>query len=195
MGNNHQESNSFDSTYAEKPGMFGHPYKELQDYFYSYPIKGTLLDLGCGQGRDALFLASIGYQVTAIDSSKIGVKQMTSKAQSQGVKIDGVVADVQNFKLEERFDVILFDMLLHAFEKPEQLELLNKYSDSLNVKGIMCLVFPDDLKTDHFMSMLKSLPCKWKLLDEIIIKDVPKIEGEDNNFTFMMMVVQFVSRH
>ena len=195
MGNNHQESDSFDNTYTEKPGMFGHPYKELQDYFNGYPSKGTLLDLGCGQGRDSIFLASIGYQVTAVDSSEVGVKQMMSQAQSQGVKIDGIVADVQNFKLEEKFDVVLFDMLLHAFEEPQQVELLKKFADTLTQKGILCLVFPDDMKTDHFMKILNSLPHKWELKDEIVIRDIPKIDDETIDFTFIMISIQLISRH
>ena len=190
MEYNHQEPNSFDDSYDKKPELFVHPYKELQDYFSRYPIKGTLLDLGCGQGRDSLFLASIGYQVTAVDSSKVGVKQMINKAQSQELKIDGITANFLDHKVEEKFDVILFDMVLHGYEKPKQLELLSKYSNSLNKKGILCIVFPNDLRTDHFMSMLKSMPNDWKLLDEIIIKDVPKLEGEDDSFTFVMMVVQ-----
>ena len=42
------------------------------------------------------------------------------------------------------------------------------------------------------MSMLNYLTHKWKLLEEITIKDVPKIEGEDNDFTFVMMIVQII---
>ena len=128
MKNNHQESESFNCTYEDTPEMFGHPYKELQDYFSRYPKRGTVLDLGCGQGRDSIFLASLGYKVTSVDSSKIGVEQMISKAKEQELKLNGIVADVLNLKLEEKFDVILFDMLLHSFEKQQQFELLKKYS-------------------------------------------------------------------
>jgi len=181
---------SFDETYKEKEEMFGHPYKELQDYFNNYPIKGSVLDLGCGQGRDSLFLASLGYNVTAIDNSKTGIKQMLKKADEQEIKLIGIVANVLKFKHEEKYDVILFDMLLHSFKKQQQEKLLRKYSNSLNKRGIICIVFPDDLKIDHFMSMIRSLPGDWKLLDEIIINDVPKIEEEDSDYTFVMMVVQ-----
>ena len=190
MENNHQESESFDDTYDEKPEMFGHPYKELQDYFNNCPITGYLLDLGCGQGRDSLFLASIGYNVTAVDSSKVGVQQMMNKAQSEGLKIDGIVDDIQNLKLNKKFNVILFDMLLHGFEDSNQLELLRKYSSSLNNNGILCIVYPDDFKAVHFMNMLKSLPSDWNLLDEITINDIPKIDGENIDYKFKMMVAQ-----
>ncbi|MDH3610687.1 MAG: class I SAM-dependent methyltransferase [Nitrosopumilus sp.] len=190
MENNQGKSESFDGTYDEKPEMFGHPYKELQHYFKNCPITGDLLDLGSGQGRDSLFFASIGYNVTAVDSSRVGIQQMLYKAESSGFKIDGIVDDIQNLKLEKKFNVILFDMLLHGFEDSTQLELLGKYSNSLKNKGIICIVYPDDFKADHFMNMLKSLASNWNLLDEIIINDIPKIEGEIIEYKFKMMVAQ-----
>jgi len=81
-------------------------------------------------------------------------------------------------------------MLLHGFEDSTQLELLRNYSSSLNNKGIMCIVYPDDFKADHFMNMLKPLESNWNLLDEIIINDIPKIEGEIIDYKFKMMVAQ-----
>ncbi len=187
MASNDEQYDSFDDTYAEKPEMFGHPYNELQDYFNNCPIKGNILDLGCGQGRDSIFLASLGYNVTAVDISTVGINQMLEKSRSQGLTIEGIVDDIQNVKLDKTFNVILFDMLLHGFEKHIQLELLEKYSNLLNKGGILCIVYPDDFDTEHFMSMLKSLSNDWKLLDEITIDDVPKIEGEKIDFKFKMM--------
>jgi len=188
-----EEYESFDKTYDVKPELFGHPYKELQDYFIKCTVRGNLLDLGCGQGRDSIFLASLGYNVTAVDSSKVGINQMLVKARSLGLAIEGVVGDIQNIRLDENFNVILFDMLLHGFEKHVQLELLRKYSECLNNEGILCIVYPDDFGAEHFMSMLESLPYDWKLLDEITIVDVPKIEGEGIDFKFKMMVVQLLA--
>ena len=190
MKESHQESDSFDKEYDEQPEMFGHPYKELQEYFNSCPIRGNLLDVGSGQGRDSIFLASLGYQVTAVDSSKVGIKQMINKAESEKINIEGIVDDIQSLKLQKKFNVILFDMILHGFEKPIQLELLTKYSNFLNKEGIFCIVYPDDFKADHFMSMLKSLQFDWNLLDEITINDVPKVKGETIDFKFKMMIAK-----
>ncbi|MFC2013255.1 class I SAM-dependent methyltransferase [Chloroflexota bacterium] len=173
--------------------MFGHPYKELQDYFNSYPVRGSVLDLGCGQGRDALFLASLGYAVTAVDSSSIGIEQMLSEAERRGLRLSGIVADVLKLKLQDKFDIVLFDMLLHSFKKEQQSEILMNYSVTLNKKGLFCIIYPDDMSTDHFMNILASLPCQWKLLNEGTIKDVPKIEGEPSDFSFTMMVAQITS--
>ena len=188
-----QDFDSFDKEYDEKPEMFGHPYQELQDYFNKYTIRGNLLDLGCGQGRDSIFLASLGFQVTAVDSSEVGVNQMIKKAQSQGLAIDGIVSDIQNLKLQKKFNVILFDMLLHGFENHIQLDLLHKYSNSLNRDGILCIVYPDDFKSEHFMNMLKSLSSDWNLLKEITINDIPKIDGETIDYKFKMMIAQILT--
>ena len=181
---------SFDNSYEEKEELFGHPYKELQNYFSNYPIKGKLLDLGCGQGRDAIFLASLGYEVIAIDSSRVGIKQMLEKANRKGLTINGVIGDVLEINLEEKFDIILFDMILHSFKESQQLELLKKYSSMLGEKGIFCIIYPDDMNVEYFMRLLSSLNNKWKLVEKIIINDVPKIDNENNDFKFEMLVAQ-----
>jgi len=93
---------------------------------------------------------------------------------------------------KRKFDVILFDMLLHGFEDSTQLELLGKYSNYLNQDGILCIVYPDDFRVDHFMKMLKSFRTSWNLLDEITINDIPKIEGEIIDYKFKMMIAQLL---
>ena len=192
MKNSSQESKSFDDAYAKNPELFGHPYRELQDYFSNYKSRSSLLDLGCGQGRDSLFFSSLGYKVTAVDSSKTGISQLIQKAQSQGLQIDGIVGDISNLKFQRTFDVVLFDMVLHGFEEKIQFEMLEKYSNMLNKNGILCIVYPDDLVVDHFMSMLKSFGTEWRLLDEMTISDIPKIGDEIVDYTFKMLVVQLL---
>lgn len=187
---NHNGNKSFDDEYSNNKEMFGHPYKELQEYFINYPLRGKVLDLGCGQGRDSIFLASIGFEVTAVDSSEVGIKQMIDKAHEKGVEVEGIFSDVLKLQLDKKFDVILFDMLLHSFEKSVQFEILKKFSVCLNDNGVICIVYPDDLRSDHFMDILNSFSNKWVLKDEIVIKDVPKIPGEEGDYIFHMIIVK-----
>jgi len=187
-----EENNTFNDTYQDAEDFFGKPYKELQDYFINRKSKGAALDLGCGQGRDAVFLASIGFDVTAVDISDVGVLQMLKKAEGKKLETTGIVDDVLNARYKSKFDLILFDMLLHSFEKRQQIELLKKYAGILKENGLFCIVFPDDMETDYFISILKDLPQRWELRDEILIRDVPKIKNEETDFTFTMICAQLL---
>ncbi|HZE62142.1 MAG TPA: methyltransferase domain-containing protein [Burkholderiales bacterium] len=51
-------------------------------------MPGTALDIGMGQGRNSLFLAALGWQVTGFDISEVGVKQALAEAQKRDLKID-----------------------------------------------------------------------------------------------------------
>ncbi len=78
----------YDQYYKEKD-LFGKPYPGLQKFFKKYEPKGKVLDLGCGQGRDALFLGALGYNVTGIDLSKVGIDQMNQVAAHKKLPVKG----------------------------------------------------------------------------------------------------------
>ena len=71
--------------YYEVEDLFGEPYPELIDFFRRYEPKGKMIDLGCGQGRDLIYLARLGYIVTGIDNSKVGIDQMNSISEKEGL--------------------------------------------------------------------------------------------------------------
>ena len=63
----------------------------------------TALDLACGAGRHAIFLAGRGMSVTAVDASRVGVELTLSRARGRGLEVDARVADLERgeFKIEE----------------------------------------------------------------------------------------------
>ena len=188
--NTHNQEPTFNEMYEKNEDFFGHPYQELQDFFKAYSNKGSIFDLGCGQGRDAIFLSSIGYNVTALDQSQTGIDQMLAKAKKLNLDLKGFSADVFHLELKEKYDIILLDMLLHSFNKAEQIVLLKKCSLLLNQSGIFCIVYPNDLSQDYFIDLMNNLIGEYKIIEKIIINDVPKVEGEDEEFTFEMIIVK-----
>lgn len=71
---------------------------------------GRALDLACGAGRHAIFLAERGWQVTAVDASEVGIKLAKEAAQTRGVQVDWRVADLESghFEIEaEAYDLII----------------------------------------------------------------------------------------
>lgn len=73
------------------------------------------LDIACGEGRNSLFLAHHGFRVTGLDISDVGLAKGRSRAQAMGAEIDFRLVDLDDFILEETFDVILnFNFLLRG---------------------------------------------------------------------------------
>lgn len=70
---------------------------------------GRALDLACGPGRHAIFLAERGWQVTAVDSSRVGIELLRKSARERGVEVDARVADLERGEFEiapEAYDLI-----------------------------------------------------------------------------------------
>jgi cyclopropane fatty-acyl-phospholipid synthase-like methyltransferase len=64
---------------------------------------GKALDLGCGDGRIALFLATSGYRVTGVDVSQVGLDRLQRRARSKGLddNIELVHADIRTIPFAE----------------------------------------------------------------------------------------------
>ncbi len=73
---------------------------------------GRALDLGAGEGRHAVWLASLGWQVTAVDFSPVGIERGRRGAQELGVEVDWVVADVRTWEPPAG---VTFDLVLLAY--------------------------------------------------------------------------------
>ncbi len=57
-------------------------------------VPGTAIDLGCGPGRNAIWLASRGWRVTGVDASAVGLEQARARAREAGVEIACVQVDL-----------------------------------------------------------------------------------------------------
>lgn len=69
---------------------------------------GKALDVGMGQGRNALFLARLGWDVTGFDPSDEGVRQARAEAARLGVRLRAEVAEIETFDFGEgRWDLIV----------------------------------------------------------------------------------------
>lgn len=60
---------------------------------------GRALDLACGAGRHALYLAEQGWQVTAVDASRDGIDILQRRAGARSLTIDARVADLERGEL------------------------------------------------------------------------------------------------
>lgn len=132
-------------TYYTTQNLFGEPYPELIDFFKQYKPKGKLIDLGCGQGRDSIPLARLGYKVTGIDNSKLGIDQMNLISFNEGLNITGLVGDIYTFDNYHDFDIVLLDSMFH-FEKrdiKQETDLIDKIAKRIKKNGLICVCIQD----------------------------------------------------
>ncbi len=99
----------WDQRYSRPTFIFGKSPAEFLSENYQYiPYEGSVLDMGMGEGRNAVFLAQKGYKVTGVDLSSVAVKKSYLLAQEFGVKIKGVVASLKDYKINPgTFDAII----------------------------------------------------------------------------------------
>ena len=72
-------------------------------------VPGTALDLACGAGRNALYLASVGWSVTAIDGAAAAIDLLRSRAAGLDLSIHAIVADLEepHFEIQPTWDLIM----------------------------------------------------------------------------------------
>jgi SAM-dependent methyltransferase len=89
------------------------PARVLTANAHLLPAAGTALDLACGLGGNALFLARRGLQVTAWDFSEVAIERLHQQARSLGLALTAELRDVEREELPEAaFDVIVVSRFL-----------------------------------------------------------------------------------
>lgn len=79
----------YETLYAEQDAVCGAPFAEFVRFFDDLTPVRSVLDLGCGQGRDALVAGRRGHRVLGVDLSASGVRQMVQTADSEGLLVTG----------------------------------------------------------------------------------------------------------
>ena len=159
---------SYDKYYQEEQ-YFGNPYPGLVEFFKNFESRGHVLDLGCGQGRDSLFLAQLGYDVTGVDHSQVGINQMIASALEHGVDLKGVVADVYTYTIDATVDLVLLDSMVHFYQKDKVKEtaFVTHILNGLKDKGIFVnLILKGDQRENVLKKIITSHADIWEVLHE-----------------------------
>jgi 2-polyprenyl-3-methyl-5-hydroxy-6-metoxy-1,4-benzoquinol methylase len=130
----------YEKVYQQQRDALGKPTKEFVVFFDKYEKEEAhVLDIGCGQGRDALFIARRGHHVTGIDISETGIAQMQEDARREGLKVDGHVIDLCDYNPDREYDVVVIDRTLHMLAEDTRLELMKRLSRATRVGGYLLI--------------------------------------------------------
>jgi len=152
---------NYDVLYRETKHVLGQPTKAFVDFFGRYEKENArVLDIGCGQGRDALFIARLGHSVTGIDLSPSGIDDLIEDAKKDGLNIDGIVADIRLYRPQETFDVILIDRTLHMLDAQERMAVLETLIPAVDVDGYV-LIADEPKNIAAMQSVFDGSPFSW----------------------------------
>jgi SAM-dependent methyltransferase len=99
----------FEDLYTTFPRAYGELPSEAARQLAKILKKGAkVVDIGCGYGRDSIFLANEGFEVTGIDTSRRGIMAAQLWAREKGVEVTFMNRDLMESRLPERsFDCLL----------------------------------------------------------------------------------------
>jgi SAM-dependent methyltransferase len=104
----------YDETYSTTENYFGsEPETLLRKHHHLLDNSGRVLDLGAGQGRHALFLARRGFEVDAIDPSKVAIETVSAAAASENLDIHTYQSSFETFEPETDFysGILIFGLI------------------------------------------------------------------------------------
>ncbi|MFT3711176.1 MAG: class I SAM-dependent methyltransferase [Archangium sp.] len=151
---------------------------------------GRALDVGMGQGRNALFLARKGWTVTGFDVSSVGVEQAKAVAKNEGLSLDAQVADADAYDYgTAKWDLVALIYVGGA-------DLAAKVDASLKPGGLVVVeFFHKDMEGPHGHSMgafatgeLKQLFAGYEIIRDEVVDDVAEWGGQRSK------LVRFVAR-
>lgn len=139
---------------------------------------GTAVDLGMGQGRNALYLAEKGWRTTGVDFSEIAVADVKAEAAKRGAVLDAVMADLNSYELgKEKWDLILLSYM-QSWMKTVKLDHAARIQAALRPGGVVVIegfAGPDGPTLDAFGT--NELPRTFANLKVLFYEDttaVPK---------------------
>lgn len=128
----HDEGELYNRIYAAAPTFDTQPNRLLAEAIRGV-TPGRALDVGMGQGRNALHLAQNGWDVTGFDVAEVGLQKARERAAAAGLAIQAVHASDEEFDFgRERWDLIA---VIYALEKRS----VHRVRDALRPGGLVVI--------------------------------------------------------
>jgi SAM-dependent methyltransferase len=134
------EREDWNRRYAAQELVWGSaPNRFVAQEFQLVPPRGRALDLACGEGRNAIWLAKLGWIVTAVDYSAVAVERARQLAAAQHVAVEWVEADVTTYvPAAGAFQLVLIAYL--QVPEADRRAVLAHAASALGVGGTLFMV-------------------------------------------------------
>jgi 2-polyprenyl-3-methyl-5-hydroxy-6-metoxy-1,4-benzoquinol methylase len=145
---------SLKNTYRSiSPWNTDHPQTEIKRLADSGEIKGTVLDVRCGTGENALYLAQKGFRVTGIDSEPTVIAKAMLEASARNLKVPFFAFDALHLGcLGMMFDTVIDSGLFQDFSDFEKKIFINSVAQILKKGGCYHMLCVSDREKSRFGS-------------------------------------------
>jgi len=128
--------------------LFGSsPNKTILEYENLFCKEWNILDVGCGDGKNALYLAKQGFEnIDAFDISENAIEKIDRLCKNTAYKINTQVTSVQDFVFEKQYDLILSFGVFHFVDKESWTKFIKMAQQNTRVGGIHIIqMFNDNI--------------------------------------------------
>ncbi len=131
-------SSSWEEAYRSVESLWGlKPDRTLMEYAKIVP-EGVVLDLGIGEGRNALFFAKMGYEVEGVDISQTAIEKCLQRAETQNLKVKAEIKDLKEMGIAQgKYSLIIAAWVLNFLRKAEADKIADKIKNGLKKDGLV----------------------------------------------------------
>ncbi len=137
--------------------------------------RSNILEVGCGEGQNALYLASKGYLVDAFDLSEHGIAKLKRRCEWTNTKVNAFVADLTTYQFQKTYDMILCFGTLHFVDKDAWKKFINTAKEHTTIGGVHIMqIFTDTVPASEDIAPfaiglakdeeIKELYTDWEIL-------------------------------
>jgi ubiquinone/menaquinone biosynthesis C-methylase UbiE len=142
----------------------------------------NVIDIGCGSGRNSIFLAKEGFDVTGVDFSEVSLGILKNKIKDRKIEnIHLLLGDAEKIPVKDgTFDAATCHFVLDLHGRDEQKTMINEMDRALKPNGIAALESVlTDKEVEEMRNLLKN--AGFILLDDRLSKVIQLVDGRSKN--------------
>jgi tellurite methyltransferase len=134
------DQEDIEKSYKKKDVLWGTKPNRYVSQLPKMLKKGKILDLGVGDGRNALYLAQKGFDVVGVDILKDALKNFLRFARGKNLKVKGMNRDISDYNFKEFYNAIICIGAIHFLNRQKTLLLIKRMKQQTLKEGINIIV-------------------------------------------------------